>query len=129
MYFYNTIEPDELGEGEPGYLVCACEKCGRATAVRFDRCEIITDEYAKLKDGEELVCEYCGEKADQIIKYRPLNPPKPQAQYVPKCPICHSPNIHKITTGKKVARAAIWGIFALPKAGKEWHCDNCGSEF
>ena len=131
MYFYNTLEPGELDENDPGCAVCICEKCGEVNSVDFDECEIVTDEYIKLKEDKELICEKCGEKAEQIIPYRPLDQPKspPTNKYVPKCPICHSPNIHKITTGTKVARAAIWGIFALPKAGKQWKCDNCGSEF
>ena len=129
MYFYDIDEPGELSDDDPGYIICRCEKCNNINALMYDNCEIVTDEYIKIKNGVELVCDQCGEKADQIIPYRLEEATQPTPQYTPKCPICHSPNIHKIKLGTKVSRAAIFGIFALPMAGKEWHCDNCGSEF
>lgn len=131
MYFYNTIEPGELREGHPGYAICICEKCGDTVLLYFDKCEEVTENYVKIKDSKELICEKCGNKADKTITYRPLEEPIPQqtSQYVPKCPICHSPKIHKIATMKKISRVAMFGIFSLPKIAKEWKCENCGSEF
>lgn len=48
--------------------------------------------------------------------------------YIPKCPTCGSPKIHKISTVSKVASVALVGIFSR-KVRKQWHCDNCGSEW
>ena len=131
MYFYNTMEPGELGDGHPGYAICVCEQCGETALLYLDECEEVTDNHVKLKGGINLICEKCGNKAERIIRYRPLEEAtsQPTNQCVPKCPICHSPNIHKITTAKKVSRVAMFGIFSLPKIGKQWKCDNCGSEF
>ena len=129
MYYRENIKPGEFGEGDSGFIICVCEKCKNELVLFHDDCEVETDEYIKIKNGVELVCDQCGEKADQIIPYRLEEATQPTPQYTPKCPICHSPNIHKIKLGTKVSRAAIFGIFALPKAGKEGHCDNCGSEF
>ncbi len=48
----------------------------------------------------------------------------------PKCPICGSTNIKKITLTKKVVKTAAFGILgAMDDAGKTWKCSNCGSKF
>ena len=49
-------------------------------------------------------------------------------QNVPKCPTCGSTNIHKISTASKAGSVALWGIFSR-KVHKQWHCDNCKSEW
>lgn len=131
MYIKENVKPGEFGKEHLGFIICVCDKCKKEQLIFHDDCEEETDRYIKLKDGMELTCENCGDKAEQILLFQP--PEKviyqPINQYVPKCPICHSPNIHKITTAKKVSRVAMFGIFSLPKIGKEWKCDNCGSEF
>lgn len=53
-----------------------------------------------------------------------------QAQNVPKCPICGSTNLTKITVTKKAIKTGLFGIFgAIDDAGKTWKCENCGSKF
>lgn len=47
----------------------------------------------------------------------------------PKCPYCNSTNIKKITTGSKVAHTALFGIFSMSRNSKQWHCNNCKSDF
>jgi len=44
------------------------------------------------------------------------------------CPYCNSNNIYKIST---VSRLLSTGLFGLGsgKIGKQWHCNNCGSDF
>lgn len=49
-------------------------------------------------------------------------------QNVPKCPTCGSTNIHKISAASKAGSVALWGIFSR-KVHKQWHCDNCRSEW
>lgn len=48
---------------------------------------------------------------------------------VPKCPICQSTNLSKISATKKVAKIAAFGIFGMGDNGKTWKCNNCGSKF
>lgn len=48
---------------------------------------------------------------------------------IPKCPICQSTNLSKITATKKVMKIAAFGIFGLGDNGKTWKCNNCGSKF
>lgn len=50
-------------------------------------------------------------------------------QNLPRCPTCHSTKIHKISKLSKAGDAIFWGVFAIGKVNKQWHCDNCGSEW
>lgn len=130
MYFYDVDEPGEYSEDDPGDVWCTCKECGCNQTIDYDKFDEFHDDYVVLKDGEDICCERCGAPSEKIITLRPEHlDPYPTNQYVPKCPICHSPKIHKITTAKKVSRVAMFGIFSLPKIGKEWKCDNCNSEF
>lgn len=54
------------------------------------------------------------------------NPPEPVC--VPKCLICGSTNVKKISGVSRTASIGFWGIFSK-KIGKQWHCNNCGSDF
>lgn len=47
---------------------------------------------------------------------------------IPKCPICGSTNIEKLSFTKKVISIGGLGILSN-KIGKTWKCNNCGSKF
>ena len=51
------------------------------------------------------------------------------SQNTPKCPICQSTNLSKITTVQKAGKIALFGIFGMGDNGKTWKCNNCGSKF
>lgn len=44
------------------------------------------------------------------------------------CPYCHSKNTNKISNLSKAGSVALFGIFSQ-KVKKQWHCNNCGSDF
>ena len=44
------------------------------------------------------------------------------------CKYCNSTNVKKISNISKAGSVAMWGIFSK-KVHKEWHCNNCGSDF
>lgn len=46
----------------------------------------------------------------------------------PECPYCHSRNTRKISTASKAINTGLFGIFGT-KRHKEFHCDNCKSDF
>ncbi len=46
-----------------------------------------------------------------------------------KCPYCNSYNTSKISTTSKALGAALIGVHAISRNTKEWHCNNCGSDF
>ncbi len=52
------------------------------------------------------------------------NPPKPQLH----CPYCNSTNTKKISTASRAGSILGFGILSK-KIGKQWHCNNCGSDF
>ena len=56
------------------------------------------------------------------------NNQKKQAQTQVHCPFCNSTNVNKISGTKKAMSIIGWGIFSN-KVGKQWHCNNCKSDF
>lgn len=61
-----------------------------------------------------------------------IDPPIKENLFVKKatveCPYCHSVNTKKITTTSKVVNTALFGIFGT-KRHKQWHCNQCNSDF
>lgn len=91
------------------------------------KCECDTAFVMRCDDRDILICTECG-KGDVRLKeiYNPYKPtPKPKVT----CPYCQSTNTKKISTASKVGSVAMWGIFALGKTTKQWHCNNCKSDF
>lgn len=48
------------------------------------------------------------------------------SQYTPKCPVCQSPNIQKISDISRVAHGVVFGLFSKT-ARSQWKCNNCGN--
>ena len=71
-----------------------------------------------VKDREE---KENWERSNLPSSYTPKN--------TPKCPICQSTNLSKITTVQKAGKIALFGIFGMGDNGKTWKCNNCGSKF
>ena len=46
-----------------------------------------------------------------------------------ECPYCHSTDTTKITTTSKAVHTAFFGIFSMSRNSKQWHCNDCGSDF
>ena len=46
-----------------------------------------------------------------------------------QCPYCKSTDTKKISGLSKAGSVALFGIFAMGKASKQWHCNNCNSDF
>ena len=110
--------------------------------VKCDRCneELIDNEvYKKWNDNK---------RNEYMRKYKPMYKTEPssvtvnklsvsiqhkqaitQQQNIPKCPICHSTNLSKITIVQKAGKIALFGIFGMGDNGKTWKCNNCGSKF
>mgnify|MGYP004458134033 CR=1 FL=1 len=47
---------------------------------------------------------------------------------IPKCPYCQSTNLKKITGLDRFISVGLFGL-ASKKVGKQWHCNNCKSDF
>lgn len=48
---------------------------------------------------------------------------------IPKCPMCRSYNIHKISGASKVASGLAFGVFAGKKIMSQYKCGACGHLF
>lgn len=46
-----------------------------------------------------------------------------------ECPYCHQTNTTKITNTSKVIHTVIFGVFSMTRNSKQWHCNNCNSDF
>lgn len=81
-------------------------------------------------------------RRDQLVD--PYNPPtwrsewtgsftfKPEPPLAPPtvtCPYCKSTNTKKISGLSKAASVGLFGIFALGKTTKQFHCNNCKADF
>lgn len=84
-----------------------------------------------IKDNPQYSEEAVKNRKEQEF-HNSLNMPssyKGQENNKPKCPICHSTNLSKITTAHKAGKIALFGIFGMGDNGKTWKCNNCGSKF
>ncbi len=46
-----------------------------------------------------------------------------------ECPYCHATNVKKITNTSKAVHTALFGIFSISRNAKNYHCNQCGSDF
>lgn len=77
-----------------------------------------------LVSREQLADLSIPKKIDPPIKESLFNT-KP----VVECPYCHSKDTKKISNLSKAGSVALFGVFALGKTSKQWHCNNCGADF
>lgn len=86
------------------------------------------------KDKVFYKCPLCGapyEKGDikcSICGYTSIMDQKENKTLKPHCPYCNSTNIKKIGIGGRALSAWTLGL-AGSKIGKQWHCNNCKSDF
>lgn len=81
-------------------------------------------------------CRYPLKRAEEVknVKHPELNSHniigtiKDPIKIEVKCPYCKSTNTSKISTTSKVINTAIFGIFGT-KRHKQWHCNECRSDF
>lgn len=54
---------------------------------------------------------------------------KSQQKPIIECPYCHSTNTKKITNTSKAVHTALFGLFSISRNSKQFHCNNCNSDF
>ena len=95
-----------------------CEKCG---------CN-----KGRINDGNEIITIRCSScKQINIVFDKTVSSTQNKQNvksFVPKCPICSSPNIHKISIPKRAVRGAMFGLFSKT-ARSQWECKNCGNKW
>ena len=82
---------------------------------------------------EELLAKTQDENAldelHQISEQARLDREAEQAAYTPKCPICGSTHLTKISALTKAAKVSALGILGAGDLGKTYKCNNCGARF
>ena len=99
------------------------KKCPNCNKMYYDYDQYCLVCRYKLKyiEGSEKV-EYCREAHDTSYIPTPKKPP------TITCPYCKSTNTKKISGGSRWLSTGLFGL-ASSKVGKQWHCNNCGSDF
>lgn len=97
-----------------------CQKCGCKESF-----------YATSRCFDDCICCNCGNETYYNDEGKEQMPQFKPSDYSPiiNCPYCNSTDVKKISTASKAGRVAIWGIFSIGKVTKQWHCNNCKSDF
>ena len=105
------------------YYCNKCKKCHSFdTSKEF--CKLCPDcnsemEFQFNADGDTELAE----------KAKNQTPIIPSSTPTVTCPYCQSTDTKKITLGSKAVHTALFGIFSMSRNAKEWHCNNCNSDF
>lgn len=136
FYFNGIIEPNELGKGEDGLTGGTCVKCGHHTSFLYPIAK--KERYILLDPRETGRCSNCGNVLKNHILCRlPEDWVDPRKRdmwtkdyaNMPKCPVCSSTKIHKISMTNKAASAIAFGVLAAGHVSKTYKCDICGAKF
>ena len=107
----------------------------------FIKDQTACDDYTANLLWAELKNQYGTEETNFILKKKKKNEREIiQEKYKQKmeeqkyrnnaeCPYCHSKNTKKISGFSKAGSVALFGVFAMGKVGKQWHCNQCKSDF
>lgn len=105
-----------------------CPNCGRVYNYGSESVNLITN---------CMNCRYPLKRIEDVkqVNHPELNehkvvgvindPTKP----IPKCTYCGSTNVRKITVANKAIHTSIFGIWSMGRNAKNYHCNNCGSDF
>ncbi len=105
-----------------------CPSCGKITNQRDAfYCSVCNIRLEKISEDEATVKPVYDSKKQEYRIQTPDN--STQNENVPKCPTCKSTDIKKISVMSKAGTALLWGVFSIGKVSKQWHCNNCGSEW
>ncbi len=124
IHFNQVHYPDSEMEG---FIRIQCAECFRIGYLDLNDAEIIEEKYIKIKKGVNIQCKGCNYKHG--YSYLTYAQTIATAPPLPRCPVCNSPMLKKITTGSKILAAAAVGAFALPYNSKTYECKNCGYRF
>lgn len=106
-----------------------CKICGSTNQLLFDddddRTSIFCQSCKNYEDiyvSEELQKYWDEQDELEEIKQQSTKP-------TVTCPYCQSTNTKKISNTSKAMSVGLFGIFGMSKVNKQWHCNNCKSDF
>lgn len=135
FWWYEITEPGELDEDDDGDVGTTCTKCGKLSFAPYPIARY--KKYMLIDSSWNYSCDKCGnELKNHILSKRPADYVDPRQRQtfitydkVPRCPICHSSQIHKISATNKVTSALTFGLFAAGHVSKTFKCNTCGAKF
>ncbi|WWR16822.1 hypothetical protein V1224_05150 [Lachnospiraceae bacterium JLR.KK008] len=137
FWWYSIREPGTFDDSDTGNVYTTCTKCGHLVGCApypIAR----TKDYLLISSRYISKCSHCGnELKNHIISKRPeswVDPRKhnmrgKECENVPKCPVCSSTKIHKISLTNKAASALTFGVLSTGYVSKTYKCDTCGAKF
>ena len=137
FWWYSIREPKTLGENDDGEISTTCTSCGRLREMPYHLIAKVND-FLLLDPRMYERCSNCEkELRNHILSKRPADWVDPRKhdicrtdyENVPKCPICGSTKIHKISMTNKAVSAIAFGLLAAGHVGKTYKCDVCGAKF
>ena len=128
LMYFDEIATKYTENPEYNGVRAYCGECGKSNSLDLDKFDKLVDkEYVILKANITITCRGCGkEHKPRKIMYKPKDHYAPP---LPRCPVCNSAMLKKITTGSKFLAAATVGMFALPYNSKTFECKDCGYRF
>ena len=140
FWWYEIIEPGDVWESitfTDGDVSANCAKCGHFVgSVPYPVAK--TKDYLLIDSRFKSKCGHCGnELKNHILSKRPADWADPRKrdmwvkdyENIPKCPICSSIKIHKISLTNKAASALAFGVLSVGHVSKTYKCDTCGAKF
>ena len=121
-----------------------CPKCGHSFPEDWDECnecevELIYEakdrelnlsqeerEYYDKKSRGYLNQEFV--KRGESLTFEAYPYKQNKEQHIPKCPICGSTNLKKLSFTNKAISVGVFGLLSN-KINKTWECKNCKSTF
>ena len=135
LYFYDIESEDEYENKDLRDVWCQCTTCRKVNTIPYNKFITIDEDCLRLKEDLNLNCEGCGKLfINTIVPRRPEGWRESKLwgkdyENLPKCPICSSTKIHKISMTNKAASAIAFGVFAAGHVSKTYKCDICGCKF
>lgn len=126
----------ELTQGKIGFFIFCCIYVSFLSIYIYieKKGSKLSDDFVpSKKTKEQLMDEYVikNKIKEQQLEQARIYQANAQAQeWLNKvhCPYCNSTNCKKISGVSKATSVAMFGIFSQ-KVKKQWHCNNCKSDF
>lgn len=111
---------------EENMQIYQCPNCGR-TYTEFQNIYYCINCNYKLIKQEEIK----EIKHPELSKrdYHVIGTVSNQSKPTIACPYCKSTNTKKITNTSKAIHTALFGVFSMSRNSKNFHCNQCNSDF
>lgn len=136
FWWYSIREPGTLDDSDMGGVGITCTTCGHLSGTSYPIAK--TDSFLLLDARGYAKCSNCKkELKNHVLSKRPTDWVDPRKRdmwvkdykNIPKCPICSSTKIHKISMTNKAASALVFGVLSAGHVSKTYKCDTCGAKF